>query len=156
MLSMELAIRFFTTVLEASPLYRLPIAICSLTLSFDLDIQSSDDQVTYGRFWDLWKAAVPRMTLLRCLNLSYAYDENFNPLLQLTRLGGGSHILPPSLRKLHLRPVPDDFWMTVRITSLFSVHHSQSHRRTTLLAKIGNPGVLFGLSRWLSFPKSDI
>ncbi|KAJ7140271.1 hypothetical protein C8R43DRAFT_954989 [Mycena crocata] len=121
------AIAFFSIV--ATPAYVvLAAAVQSLQLSFNLDkktyegpgpevqaylgLWDFEDMTTstWGVFWTHFRAGMPRLSFLSALSISFSHDDN-NVLGRLIKENKGNlrNSLPPSVRKLHLKPVPEEY-----------------------------------------------
>ncbi|KAJ7673143.1 hypothetical protein DFH06DRAFT_1174620 [Mycena polygramma] len=114
------AITFFTT------LHRRPyLAPCVLSLQFTFSLDPYGDvpaevwrgvhpypvpsRSDWKLFWFRFRQALPSMTNLSSLAVSFSHDDDAM-LFRLIRRGRVADSLPSSLKILHLRPIPDQYY----------------------------------------------
>ncbi|KAJ7080758.1 hypothetical protein B0H15DRAFT_855861 [Mycena belliarum] len=109
LLSWRRGISFLSTVIEAC---NRPLAESTRTLhiSFDLGTEPTENKaIDVETFWNLWQQALPRLTNLSSLCICFSpTDTHF--LRRVYDKGDLRHSLPPTVLRLHLKPLPDEYY----------------------------------------------
>ncbi|KAJ7447727.1 hypothetical protein B0H11DRAFT_1929477 [Mycena galericulata] len=152
--SFSRAIAFFTSVAQENP--RLARSVRTLQFSFemtplgadteteDLDddtdsVQSRDVSPLETEFWTALNEGLPNLISLTTLSVSYDHN-NKDFLRDLLRMGDLARILPASVIKLHLKPLPEEYHLHPEDLHMDGPWHTTSWRLQ--ISQIPNIGQL--------------
>lgn len=116
----ESSVAFLTTL---STHEALAISVQTLQVGFSpLDLEEVElvNKKASDVFWELWNAVLPRLIRMTVLGLTYSHDDPVCLQRYLTR-GGLRDWLPASVRRLHLKPTPEDYLDELPVRNTISV-----------------------------------
>ncbi|KAJ7486070.1 hypothetical protein B0H11DRAFT_1913803 [Mycena galericulata] len=94
-----------STLSHVVPTPVLARCVLSLQISFNLE----EDTPAHRTFWDLWGQLLPLLTSLKTLSICYSHDDA-DCLGRFIRSGRLSQHLPRAVKRLHFKPLCDEFF----------------------------------------------